>query len=69
MEDEGPRGEGCGHPFFQDADPQQRDSMGQRQHEGWVPSQNASIHAGQIILCLRASKEFPKARQKARAGL
>ena len=25
MEDQGPGGEGCGHPSFQDADPQQRD--------------------------------------------
>ena len=33
MEDEGPRGEVCGHPSLEDADPQQRDSMGQRQHE------------------------------------
>ena len=55
------RGEGHEHPSLQDADTQQRDSMGQRQHEGWVPSQNASIHAGQIILHLRASQELPKA--------
>ena len=46
MEDEGPRAEGCGHPSLQDTDPQQRDSTGQRQHEGQVLSQNASIHAG-----------------------
>ena len=39
--------------------------MGQRQHEGQVSSQNASICAGRIILCLHASQELPKARQKA----
>ena len=39
MEDKGPGGEGCRHPSLQDADPQQRDSMGQGQHEG-----NASIY-------------------------
>ena len=43
--------------------------MIRRQHEGWVPSQNASIHAGQIILCLRASQELLKAGLKACAGL
>ena len=69
VEDEGPGREGHRHPSFQDADPQQRDSMGQRQHEGWVSSQNASICTGQIILCLRTIQELPNARQKARAGL
>ena len=39
VEDKGPGREGCGR----DADTQQRDSMGQRQHEGQVSSQNASI--------------------------
>ena len=57
-----PWGEGHGHPSLQDADPQQRDSTGQRQHEGWVPFQNASIRAGQIILHLHASQELLKAR-------
>ena len=69
MEDEAPGREGCGHPSFQDTDPQQRDSMGKRQHEGWVSSQNASICAGQIILRLHTSQELLKAGQKAHAGL
>ena len=69
LEDQDPGREGCGHPSFQDADPQQRDSMGSKQQEGWVSSQNASICAGWIILHLRASQELPKAGQEARDGL
>ena len=52
MEDQGPGGEGRGHPSFQDTNSSQRDAACRGEHEGWVPPQNAPVHTGQIVLHL-----------------
>ena len=52
MEDQSPG------PSLQDANPPERDVMGQRECEGWVLPQDASLCAGRIILHLRADQEF-----------
>ena len=48
----GPWGEGHGHPSFQDTNSSQRDAVSRGEHEGWVPPQNAPVHAPQIVLRL-----------------
>ena len=58
MKDQSPGGKGCGHPSLQDANPPEKDVTGHREHEGWVPPQDASLCTGQIILCLCADQEF-----------
>ena len=58
MEDQSPGGKGCRHPSLQDANPPERDVMGRREHEGWVPPQDASLCAGRIILYLHTDQEF-----------
>ena len=62
MEDQSPGGKGHGHSSLQDASPPERDVTGQGEHEGQVPSQNASLCTGQIILCLGADQEFTVGR-------
>ena len=57
MEDQGPGGEGCRHPSFQDTNSQQRDIGGRRELEGWVPSQNASVRVRRTVLCLHTDRQ------------
>ena len=68
MEDQGPGGEGCGCPSFQDPNSQQRDVMSRGEHEGWVMSQNAHVRIGRIVLCLCTNQTFPE-RREGRVGL
>ena len=68
MEDQGPGGEGCGCPSFQDPNSQQRDVMSRGEHEGHVPSQNAHVRVGRIVLHLHTDQKFPE-RQEGHVGL
>ena len=56
-------GEGHRHPFFQDTNSQQRDIVGRGEHEGQVPSQNASVRIRRIVLCLCTDQRFPTRRE------
>ena len=63
MEDQGPGGQGRGHPSFQDPNSQQRDIMSRGEHEGRVPSQNAHARVGRIVLRLCTNQKFPERRE------
>ena len=68
MEDQGPGGEGRGHPSLQNTNSKQGDIAGHGEHEGQVPSQNASLRIRQTFFHLHADKRFP-ARQEGHVGL
>ena len=68
MEDQDPGGRDAGVLPYQDTNSQQRDVVGCGEHEGRVPSQNASVHIRGTVLCLRVDQRFPT-RQEGHVGL
>ena len=56
----GPWGEGCRHPSFQNTNSKQRDVAGYGEHEGWLPSQNASVCIRRTFFIYTQIKDSPR---------